>query len=389
MLKADKVGHILAVFTHRIGLEIGVGEASSIHAAESVRSHMRTLLGIRDRSMVYTCSPSEPMLSLAACEVLTHSKDTYVAAVATLAELLTVQNVIIERGKQGEVFVRLLLTIARDQATCWLPGLPQLREYVSNGGLYRVRVITLWEMLEVLLGPPALKAHKDMMAFATKAYVNFTHFVQWESNVSNLSSDFLRKAWERGVAFQGAHSQPVFDHLLVIYCGKLDGPWDLSKLGLFCIQTKHKETAAASDLIKHLVVPLVDGERPKHHFAMLMDLGTTSTFQSNGGHIKIVYEEAQRPSGKMSWAGYDAPFESKRWCIWVRGQSSAQYPVLEPFQPHMQRVLQPGLPSYQNEFQEYMDGYRKELASGMQPTTSNSRPSHTARRPARRHSFGA
>jgi hypothetical protein len=348
---------------------------------------MRTLLGIRDRSMVYTCSPSEPMLSLAACEVLNHSRETYVAAVATLADLLTVQNIVIEHGKQGELFLRLLLTIARDQATCSITGSSRRLNYVSNDGLYRVRVITLWQMLETMLGAAALEAQTDMKPFATKAYVNFTHFVQWEGHVSNVSSDLLRQAWERGVAFQGAPGQPAFDNLLVIYCGELDRPWELSKLGLFCIQTNHKEKAAASDLIKHLVVPLVDGKRPRHHFAILMDLSTTSTFQSNGGHIKIEYDEAQRPSTKVSWAGYEAPFESKRWCIWVRGHSPAQYPVLEPFQPHMQKILQPSFPSYQNQFQEYMDGYREELASGMQPTTSDSRPSRTARRPARRHSF--
>ena len=67
---------MFAAFAVRVGLEIGVGEASERLAMEAVRSHMHILEAVID-SMVITTSPPEPMLAIAAVMVMNHSEETY------------------------------------------------------------------------------------------------------------------------------------------------------------------------------------------------------------------------------------------------------------------------------------------------------------------------
>jgi hypothetical protein len=188
---------------------------------------MGILLGVEDRSIAHTHAPSEPILSMAACEILNKTLMDYVAAVHTLANMLGQQSIIVDRGKQGELFSRLLLTIARDQATCG-PGneLQPRPSYISNISQYRLRVITLWQLLSTLLGPDGLKNQPRLEAHARAAHVNFTHFIQLQDVIEGVTSDFLQNAWERGAAFQAAHNQPTFDLFVVAYSGDLDRPWD-------------------------------------------------------------------------------------------------------------------------------------------------------------------
>lgn len=71
--RPDHEDHVFAAFAVRVGLEIGVGEASERLAMEAVRSHMRILEDVID-SMVITTSPPEPMLAIAAAMAMNHSE---------------------------------------------------------------------------------------------------------------------------------------------------------------------------------------------------------------------------------------------------------------------------------------------------------------------------
>jgi hypothetical protein len=341
---------------------------------------MRILLEVLDRSIVRTRAPSEPMLSVAACELLNSDKATYIKAVATLTDLLVVRKVIIEPGKQGELFVRLLLTLARDWATCLHdkpkePEDPQdfetgrPRSYVENGDSYRVRMVTLRELLEALLGEDKVKEQEGLAEYTEAVYVNFTHFHQLRGVLYDVSSDYLRNAWERGVAFQVTHNQDVIDGMIVTYSGSLTEPWDNSKLGTFCYQVKFKKQAAEQKILDHLVGPTVDHKRPEREVVMLMDLGTTATFQGTRTYVSSAYAEVVPPAN-IYWGGYRAEVERKRWCIAVRGNTAKTYPVLSAFEPKISQTLGSALPSDQTraKFKELLDTFENHLDSGLEPT---------------------
>ena len=103
---------MFAAFAVRVGLEIGVGEASERLAMEAVRSHMRILEAVVD-SMVITTSPPEPMLAIAAAMAMNHSEETYKTALGTLLDKLILKGIVLDRGLLGELSSRLLFLRAR------------------------------------------------------------------------------------------------------------------------------------------------------------------------------------------------------------------------------------------------------------------------------------
>lgn len=109
---------VLAIYSQCICLKIAVSQAASQHTVEAVRAHMRILTRIEDQSITHTYVPSEPMLLIAACEILNRSLPDYVIAVHMLVNILACHSVIIKCGNQGKLFSWLLLCITQDQATC-------------------------------------------------------------------------------------------------------------------------------------------------------------------------------------------------------------------------------------------------------------------------------
>lgn len=59
--------------------------------------------------------PSEPALAIVNAETLNQSN--YTLATRTLLDKLILRALVHDRGLQGELFTRVLLTLARDQAT--------------------------------------------------------------------------------------------------------------------------------------------------------------------------------------------------------------------------------------------------------------------------------
>jgi hypothetical protein len=372
LIRKDKLGgkdddHVLAVFAHRIGLEIGPGKASSLVAAKAVRSHMRILLEVPDHSIVRTHSPSEPILSVAACELLNSDQKTYIEAVNTLTKLLTVRKVIVETGRQGALFLRLLLTLPRDWETCFRDKSGKPRAYIDNSGPYRVHVITLRQLLETLLGEDKVEEQKGLGKYTETVYVNFTHFHRLREVMLDVSSDFLRNAWERGVAFQVSHNQDLFDVMIVTYSGSLTEPWDNSKLGTFCIQGKFRKQADGQSVLDQLVGPTVNGKRPEREVVILMDLGTTTPFRTTKDHISSAYSKVVRPE-KTVPGGYSPDQERERWCIAVRGHTSKEYPVLTAFGSQVGQALESALQSQtQATFTDLLKPSEKHLDSELEP----------------------
>ena len=347
--RPDQEDHVFAAFAVRVGLEIGVGEASERLAMEAVRSHMRILEAVVD-SMVITTSPPEPMLAIAAAMAMNHSEETYEKALGTLLDKLILKGVVLDRGLLGELSSRLLLLRARDKAT---PGGCIDTDPVKVQP--RVRPILLSKFLTTLLGDTlGLPSDRDdlsddsdnrdnvrrkLLQEASGVWINFTHIYQLPLSIVAVNESMLVNAWSTGAAFQCAHNQPVIDGFIVGYHGPLDEPFQSSRLITIPWQTKAKSTAAASVLSHSLTAPFIipqNGNRYKPwHVVILMDLAASSAFEKvTGPHCQLTCEKAVRPKkgegGQGVWESYAETneIEEQRYCLNIRGHRAKNYPVL-------------------------------------------------------------
>ncbi|KZT00635.1 uncharacterized protein LAESUDRAFT_732138 [Laetiporus sulphureus 93-53] len=140
--------HVFAIFANRIVLELSNTSHSSRIAINAVRSHMRLLTDVHD-AFIITEAPSEPMLAVAAAQILNENSQNYAKALDTLMRRLIIDGVVTDRGRQGELSIRLLLTLARDKAT-----LPDGGKFVDSTEPTRraVRPVKLSDFLKTLLG---------------------------------------------------------------------------------------------------------------------------------------------------------------------------------------------------------------------------------------------
>lgn len=353
--------HVFAAFAIRIGLEISEGEASARLAMDAVRSHMRILIGLSGH-LVTTAAPSEPILAVAAAWALNSSTKTYREAIETLLGKIILRGLIIDRGIQGELYSRLLLTLARDKAV-----LPNGGEFTkrSNSNVHEVQAVQLSRFLQTLLGQnlgiPANEVEQSELCYRllqdmSTVWINFTHFVQLSVSISEVTPSMLREAWSSGYAFQCAFHQPVIDGLIVAYCGNLNDSFDPTNLFVVPWQTKVTSQVSNLDLARQLTAPFLRNSdlvrfKPRH-VAIFMDLGAPSAFKNaNGPHCQLSYSPAERPkignnnAKGADWDGYamDNEIEAWRYCLNVRGHSTGTYPVLSGFVKQFDLLFQRSL----------------------------------------------
>ncbi|KZT20204.1 hypothetical protein NEOLEDRAFT_1182730 [Neolentinus lepideus HHB14362 ss-1] len=328
----SNVNHVFAAFAQRICLELGEGEAATRITVESVRSHMRILLGVASRHFVVTSAPSEPMLSLAAATWLNKSPGTISAAVNTLATQLILTGLAMDRGVQGGLVAQLLLTLARDQATKDNTGKISFIEGTPAGAL-RVPPITLRNLLVELRGDNRNSTYQNLLQVAGKKWVNFTHFFQLKNTITMLKSDVLRTAWERGCALQCHHNQDVVDLIIPTYSGKLDANWDNKKFA---------------------------GKRPKDEVVMFMDLGTDAQFQGSSSMSQYSHQAAVPPSRDSIWGGYVAD-EPKRWCINIRGHDKDSYHIISHHEKLLPQVVEHNLVYTHQWLETFADNFVEEI----------------------------
>ena len=146
--------YVLAAFSHRILLALPLPTSqpagASVVAVDAVKRHMRLIEYIAD-GLIVTAAPSEPILSLAAATALTSSRAVYQIALRTLVSGLIQKGEIDDRGRRGELFIRLLWTMARDYATAGdfghknfiaVPELSRMITLSHKDPLTRDRVLT-------------------------------------------------------------------------------------------------------------------------------------------------------------------------------------------------------------------------------------------------------
>lgn len=334
--------HVFTVFAQRVLLELGSGEASQRMARDSVTRHLRILYAVTG-DVVDTDCPPEPVLAIAAALSLTQSVKTYALATQTLLKELVLKDLNLNRGVQGQLYCRLLLTMARDFA-CYDPHATVPFSFIrqSTPHSYAVKAVPLISFLTALLGAAVVASSPELELYCVNRWVNFTHFEQLLDNMDEFPESMLLSAWCSGTAFQCSHGQPVIDGLLVVYHGDLTNPFDLKGLELLSYQTKLQGKGAFGRLVESLVSPFIledqspsQGRRKPEHVVILFDLCATANF-CEGGSVTVTYEKGQVPTTKStSWGGYanskDGEQEPKRFCIEVRGHGKQQFHFLKHF----------------------------------------------------------
>jgi hypothetical protein len=312
--------HVLAAFSHRVGLELA--STASVLSAQSVAKHLRYLRLMIDRNFLVTSAPSEPILSLVAAQGLHSSAVQFQCAIQSLLTQVFVD--LTDKGHKGELIARLIVTLARDEAI--------LRAHFPHKFVTGtvIHTVTLAQLLSALLPSIVSEQNSQLLETASKKHLNFSHFKVLKTGIHSFTPGFLRTAWDRGVAFQCCHNQPVVDIILVTYSGDLSQPWDNSCFGTFAIQVKNRSQPAELALVDRLIGPTIAGRRPEDEVVMLMDLGTSLQFRSTGPSVGITHKPVTKPGrtekGSL-WQGYlAAEQECARWCINIRGIDA--YPLL-------------------------------------------------------------
>jgi hypothetical protein len=373
------VNHVFAIFAVRVGLEIGEGEDSARLAAEAVRSHMRIFLGFAG-SRAITTSPSEPMLAIAAAEALNKSPEVYQDAFTTLNKLI-LRNDARDWRLKGGLYTRLLLTFARDRAA--LCGYVRFVTVNAKTDMYTVRAVQLDKFIQTLLGPELGVdvsrglLRTQLLEDTSKAWVNFTHFVQLSQIVDEVTPTMLLEAWSSCTAFQCTSDQPVINGFIVAYRGDLDQGFDIGNLFMVPWQINPKAQAEDSVLPRRLTGPFVvetddSGKRTRRKTEVLvifMDLNVSSNFATTGALTDLTHETAMRPEGRK-WGGYARKKEPqpKRYCLNIRGHDEKTYPVMagletqfgELFQQSLAHATHPKLAIFEQGMEAAMDSWQVE-----------------------------
>jgi hypothetical protein len=163
------VDHILAVLSQRLCVDpVLVGSEAMELADRSVAHHMRLLTGVSlDHRAFYTYSPSEPILTLAAAEIIYCEDKPWARILDNFSNDLCKAG-LVEKGLLGELGARTLLLIARDFTAPKSDRQPDLLQLVS-----------LLKFLDTLFGNKVWCGNERPnfeRAFG-EAFINFTHWV--------------------------------------------------------------------------------------------------------------------------------------------------------------------------------------------------------------------
>ncbi|KAJ7438442.1 hypothetical protein FB451DRAFT_1378181 [Mycena latifolia] len=345
-LDSGNLNHVIAAMSRRIHLPLSNDSSNTSTHLAAVEKHMRYMQSIGwEDGMVTTAALSEPVLSIAAANTLLASPITYSKVMRRFLDEVLINEHLVERGRLGETLASVVLTIARDAATCTFPN---ANNYGSKfvGGTTRepsVNAVTATQFIESLFQGPS----PQFRSWGDGVWINFTHFDLLPHILgSDIPVKLLLDAWCRSVAFQCADNQPIYDLLIPIYLGDLDKPFAPVKLSYTVIQIKARVGAAGKGVLASLTGPMINIGSWTHkppYLAILMDLGTLVAFQHMPSKkVQVQYTAALVPKKKTSASvlSYYASDEPSRWVFHARGLTEETYPSLSAFGAKlMHRVL--------------------------------------------------
>ncbi|KAF8513950.1 hypothetical protein JB92DRAFT_3083105 [Gautieria morchelliformis] len=173
--------HVLAVLSQRVCLEPVLSMEAIELADRSISHHMRLLTGYSQREPIFhTHSPSEPVLALAAGEIIYgYGLKNQIPIWHTLTQELC-HSGLVKKGLMGELGARILLLLARDLTVLnnkdKVQGFPKPALWEEFP-----KPVALLQVLQTLLGKDwAGEKESAFNEVFGEAHVNFTHWMMTE-----------------------------------------------------------------------------------------------------------------------------------------------------------------------------------------------------------------
>jgi hypothetical protein len=153
----------------------------------------------------------------------------------------------IDKGRKGELFSQLILTLAHDIAI-------ELNADITS---FHVPTLTVGSFLQALF---SRCHHKTLARIDTDILQAQMNFLLFSSTQEHLTAESFQKLCyillRRSAALQLAPQPKTYDQLLPSYCGDSNDPFDISKVGAILVQVKYRnETSSPSSTLRESFIP--------------------------------------------------------------------------------------------------------------------------------------
>lgn len=282
--------HVFAILSMRLCLDVNLANPITLPLSRTaVHLHMRVVKSLEPGTgHLFTKTPFEPVLALASCRHL-HTAVAWPQTIRTFAsELLSLGA--IDKGSKGELFARLVLTLARD---CGVPEDHPLRK--REQAVESLPILTVKSFLRELL---AEQYHEDLDTIDPEildAYINFVMFTKTSEHLTNESFFSLcHSLLRRSAALQLALRQPKYDLLIPFYWGDAGKPYEQAKAGAIVVQIKNRgEKSSPRQLLGESFYPTEkptqEPKQKRQKTRKSSALKKTTSFIFTHGKIKLLY----------------------------------------------------------------------------------------------------
>ena len=275
--------HVFATLSFRLCLDVDLMSPIAYPLSQSaVHSHMRIVTKvIPSTGLLHTRTPTEPILALAAKE---HLVSVWKPTLQTFtSELLSLG--VIDKGRKGELFARLLCILARD-------SIPDPQPLSQDDGA--VPTFTVSSFLQALFAGTYHGAIEAIDSTILRSRLNFLMFTSTIRDLTNDSFYHLCHALlRRSVALQCAPGQRSYDLVVPFYWGHPDEPYDLAKAGAILVQVKNRATKTSPQELLHetfLAAASATGEKTSTKSHTRTGSGILPNSRSKAGNDTIIFD---------------------------------------------------------------------------------------------------
>jgi hypothetical protein len=234
---ATNKDQVFAVLSFRLALDVCTVNPQCMPLVDTaVGSYMRVLDGVDAQlGILSTNAPSEPILALAAMDLLCETESKWPESIDLLLKGF-VQKGFFDRGLKGELYARLLLLLAQD--ALYKTTVPMTVRASSSFSVrqFLTHLLNNFESYVEVIDPAILDAR-----------LNFTHFAVTEEPLRvNVMPALLRDLLRTRAALQLCFRQPLIDVLIPIYCGDADEELRLERCSHISLQVKSWDDEAST-----------------------------------------------------------------------------------------------------------------------------------------------
>jgi len=276
------LNHVFAALAARILLDPCtqlVNSSARDLAGRAVTYHLRLVTHMDGEHRTFTTmTPSEPVVSDAVAWTLcsapqsgtTHNaggnmSTNWEPSIRTLAQYLLHPG-IIEKGLKGELYVRLLLILARDfllkstehPSPTQPSSFPYSHPFKVLAFLHSAFSSDIYEQIISMVPHQRTRevAGQQQLSHAfANAWCNFTHFVNTDRNIKRSApgefKELIHGCILQHAALQCAFGQPIWDLIIPVYIGNTSGSLRQENISAILIQVKNRTKVTRLSLKNH------------------------------------------------------------------------------------------------------------------------------------------